>query len=175
MRHFFLIAFLGCLLIPAWAEIQPESESSSDYVIAKVNHEFIDKDGYTTLEIGDLVRKARYQGKIESDRDIQGMRFVVHWKAPSSRRPQFTVQVQARGVDFETNEETLVTVQQHYTQTPNFSGWTFLDIKGRDFKRLGKLMAWKATLLQNYKVVASRHSFTWDDTILTSQHPNETK
>ncbi len=175
MRYFLLVVFLGGWILTAKADSGSKSEAAKDYEISKVNHELIDKDGYTTIEIGDWVKKAQYQKSLFSNKDVKGMRFIVHWKALSSENRRFTVKLQVRGYDGTADQDTFVTLFKNYSETPSHSGWTFLDLKGKDWQHLGTLMAWKASLLENYKVVAERHSFTWDDTLLTSQTPNETK
>jgi len=148
-------------LIMGWIPCLP-AETTMDYEVMKVNHEFIDEKGDTHTVIADLVAKAKHQRQLESSGLAAGIRFIVHWRAPSSKIPNFVVKVEARGFDANTQREVVETAVKTYPQTPSFSGWAFLDIKDEAFKRLGKLMAWKVTLLQNDQPVAVRKSFMWD-------------
>lgn len=140
------------------------AEMGSDWEVMKVHHEFVDTLGETTEVIGDQKEKAAYQQNLSKDwKQVTAIRFVVHWKAPSTGIPKFAVKVEARGVVPATNEETYKEIIKLYKETPNFSGWTHADIKGDDLARFGRVMAWKVSLLQNGKTMATRHSFTWDE------------
>lgn len=170
------LTFFACILcLNASARAETDSKESNGYAVAKVNHELIDKDNYTTAIIGNEMEKAKYQVSLEKDPNVKGMRFAIHWKAPSSGIARFMVKLYAHGYDAGADTDTVITLFRNYTETPGSGGWTYLDLKGGDWKRLGKLMSWKVVLLQDFKPVAERHSFTWDESILTSQNPNETK
>ncbi len=140
------------------------AEMSTDWEVMKVHHEFIDTVGETTGVVADLKEKAVFQRNLSLNaKQVAGIRFVIHWKAPSSGVPKFAVKIEARGVIPETNQETYREIIKSYEETPSFSGWTYADIKGDDLAKFGRVMAWKATLLQNGKPMATRHSFTWDE------------
>ena len=171
MRSFLIFTFIFCL---PWAAYTEEVDIKG-YEILKVNHELLDQDGNTHQEIGNFVAKARYQRFLEESKKATGIRFQIHWRAPSSDIPNFAVKVDAYGFDADTDRETLVTLTKTYPQILNSAEWTTLDIKGDSFKRLSKLMAWKVTLLQNGQPVAIQKSFTWDDSLVASQKTVENK
>lgn len=149
---------LFALAVPCRAEI------GSDWEVMKVHHEFIDTVGETTEAIADLKEKASFQRNLSLDAKlVAGIRFLVHWKAPSTGIPDFAVKIEARGVVPATNEETWKEIIKLYKETPSFSGWTYADIKGDDLAKFGRVVAWKVTLLQNGKPMATRPSFTWDE------------
>jgi len=170
VRSVFILAWVVCLVSAAPAE----TGVNSWYEVMKVNHEFLDHKGDTHQEIADLVAKARYQRDLEETGKYSGIRFIIHWQAPSSEIPKFAVKLEARGFDAGSGRETIQTFNKDYPKTPGFSGWTTLDIKGDSLKHLGKLMAWKVTLLENGQPVASRKSFTWDDSLVTSRKTTST-
>jgi len=154
----FLILCVGVSLLLAG-----DTTNTEGYDIMKVNHEFLDEKGNTHDRIGNLVEKARYQKELEESGRYTGLRFIVHWKAPSSDLRDFTVKVELRGFDAGMGRERLQTLTRDYAEMPGSSGWTNLDLKGNDLKDFGRLMAWKVALLQNGKPMATRKSFTWDD------------
>ncbi len=164
MCKFLILAFWVCLVLPRYAE---SAEAVSGYEITKVNHELINEKGFTHESIADFVAKAQYQQELAASKSASGLRFIVHWRVPSSRISNFVVKVQARGLDANTQREIEESVTKIYPQTPSSTGWAFLDIEGESAKRLGKLMAWKVTLFQNNNPVATRKSLMWDD----SFHP----
>ncbi len=170
MRTHFLIAILLAFALPAFAEGE-----NNGYAVMKVNHEFLNDAGETHSEIGDLTAKARYQQTLEKSGKYTGIRFIVHWKAPSSGIANFVVKIEARGLDAGSQKENIQTLLKTYPRSESSSGWEFMDITDDTLKRFGKLMAWKVTLLSDGKPMAERHSFMWDDTILGTEKTTETK
>ncbi len=168
----FALIFLATVLVTL--RLPAETALFNDYEVLKVNHELLDGTGGTEGEVGDLVSKAKHQRTLSSSvtspslnttNVVTGIRFIVHWRAPASEIPNFDVKVEARGTIPQTNEETAKILIRKYPQTPTYSGWTFIDLTGDTFRRFGALMAWRVSLLQNGRVMASRHSFTWDDRV----------
>lgn len=158
MRAVLVLSALLALAFSSRAEVY------SDWEVLKVQHELLDAEGETTSSIGDLKEKAKYQRELSLDaKRVSGIRFFVHWKAPSSEIPKFAVKIELRGVVPATNEETFTQIIKLYRQTPSFSGWTTADITGNHFAKFGRVVAWKVTLLQDGKPMASRASFTWDE------------
>jgi hypothetical protein len=145
-------------------------EDVDGFSVKKVNHEYIDLQGNTTGAIGSFVLKARYQKEIESTPQVTGMRFHVMWGAPSEN--PITVKLETRGVDGDTGKETRQSWIKSYPIDAD-RGTTVFDITGESWKKQGKMMAWRATLLQGEQVMAERKSFLWDDVLRTSQ--KETK
>jgi hypothetical protein len=170
VRIALVLTALVALALPSRGEV------STDWEVMKVHHEFIDQLGETTEAIGDLKEKARYQRELSLDaKRVSGIRFLVHWKAPSSEIPKFAVKIEARGVLPATNEETFTEIIKIYKQTPSFSGWTYADIKGSHLEKFGRVVAWKVTLLQNGKPMATRSSFTWDEAAAAAARNKEAK
>ena len=168
VRTSLLLTIGFCLCLPWLARADP------GYEIGKVNHELIDKEGHTHAEIADLVAKARYQGELADSGKAIGIRFIVHWKAPSTLMSDLVVKVEARGLDAGTQAEVVETLLKTYDKVPGPNGWAFLDLQNEAYKRLGKLMAWKVTLLHDNQPMASRKSFTWDDSSLAVTKPTAT-
>ena len=141
----------------------PNLENVKGYAVKKVNHEFVNLEGNTTDIIADSVAKARYQKKLEDSNQITGMRFHIHWAAPSTLKEDLTVKLDIQGYDAGSQQPTIQSFSKIYTKVEGFSGWAVLDITESSFKRMGKMMAWKVTLLHEGHPMATRKSFTWDD------------
>ncbi len=168
MLRYLLISTLAI----GFAFVSSAEESVYGYEIVKVNHELLDKDGNTHQEIGDLKSKAKYQNQLEGSENVSGLRFLIHWATPHADIQNFIVKLETRGLDAGSSRESVQTWVKAYPKTENASGWAILDIKDDQVKRLGKLMAWKVTLLENSKSMATRKSFLWDDSLVTSiTHP----
>lgn len=137
-------------------------ENVKGYAIKKVNHEFVDLQGNATDVIADSVAKARYQKDLEGQH-VTGMRFHIHWTAPSTLKEDLTVKLDIQGYDAGALQSNVQSFSKVYTKVEGFSGWAVLDITESTFKRMGKMMAWKVTLLHDGHAMAARKSFTWDD------------
>jgi hypothetical protein len=153
-----------------------DQTSSQGYDVLKVNHELIDVQGNTQEDIGDLVNRARYQDRLESSGQFTGIRFFVHWKAPSTELHNLIVKIEAHGLDAGSGREATEVLKKSYSDLPGFSGWTTLDLANDLFKKFGKLMAWRVSLWHGNELKASRQSFTWDDsyssTPVVNKNPN---
>lgn len=165
VRTSFLSTIGCCLCLPLLAWGDP------GYAITKVNHEFINHEGQTHDEIANLTSRATYQQELAGSGKAVGIRFIVHWKAPSTLMSNLVVKVEARGLDAGTQREVVETLLKTYDKVPGFSGWAFLDLRDEAYRRLGKLMAWKVTLLHDNQPMGTRKSFTWDDAHPVSQQP----
>ena len=163
----FLIGWLG---IAVFGDIT----SKNGYEILKVNHEFVDQEGHTESQIGDLVDKARYQRQLERSGAYSGLRFLIHWKAPSTPTPNLTIKLEAHGVHSQTGAHTVVVRTKTYEKKMHITGWAILDIAGEDLKSFGRLKAWKVTFLQNNVLVAELISFMWNDVPAEPQKPTAT-
>jgi len=42
-----------------------------------------------------------------------------------------------------------------------FSSWSALQVSGEEFKQMGELLAWRATLWDGEKMLAEQRSFLW--------------
>jgi hypothetical protein len=147
--------------------------SDSGYSIPKVNHELLDELGNATDEVGNYVSKARYQRQLLESSRAMGVRFHIQWRAPISKASKFKVQLDVRARNAATQKETVQTFTKEYPPNSNFSGWAVMDIKDQAYQQLGKVMAWKVTLLYGAEPMATRQSFLWDDSFLTSPESKE--
>jgi hypothetical protein len=154
------------LLLSLGSLVLVHAEDVDGFSVKKVNHEYIDLQGNTTGEIGSFVLKARYQKEIESTPKVSGMRFHVIWGAPSDNA--ITVKLETRGLDGDTGKETRQSWTKSYPVDAD-RGPAVFDITGESWKKQGKMMAWRATILQGEQVMAQRKSFLWDDALRTSQ------
>jgi hypothetical protein len=148
-------------------------EDVDGFAVKKVNHEFIDLQGHSTDAVGSFVLKARYQKELESTPRVSGMRFHVMWRAESSPNTGLTVKLETRGLDGDTGKETRQSWIKLYPVGSDLDGTTVFDITGESWKKQGKMIAWRTTLLHGEQVMAERKAFLWDDTLRTSQ--KETK
>ena len=135
----------------------PTPGSADSAKIKKVLWFFLDKEGRQSVSPSLFDRDA-YQAALRSDPARRsGLRFDVQWNAPSGA--DLIVRVEMRGAIGATN--TTATLQGRVKKKGPFSRWTQLKVPEEDYRKLGELVAWRATLHQGDLQVAEHKSFLW--------------
>ena len=125
--------------------------------IKKVLWFYIDKQGRQSLSPSLFDRDA-YQAELRGDPTKRsGLRFDVQWSAPPGAN--LILRVEMRGAIGATN--TTATVHGRVKKSGPFSRWTKLKLSDEEFRKLGELVAWRATLHQGDLQVAEHKSFLW--------------
>ncbi len=88
-----------------------------------------------------------------------GMRFDIQWQAKVRRGTALRLRMELlatlQGVRTPVVVEQPVVVKSHRTR------WSFVTVKGADFRRTGTIVAWRATLWEGDHRLAEEHSFLW--------------
>ena len=128
--------------------------------VIKVLPQFLNLQGRQTLSPS-LFERDAYQAHLRAHtNEVSGMRFAVQWQARGARRASVKLRIELRGAakgDLP-NGSSL-----EYEVKPGgwFSHWTFLPILGEDFKRFGRITAWRATLWEGGELLSEQKSFLW--------------
>lgn len=131
--------------------------SADSAKIKKVLSFYLDKEGRQSLSPSLFDRDA-YQAELRSDpKKRSGLRFDVQWSAPPGA--DLVLRVEMRGAIGATN--TTATVQGRVKKSGPFSRWTKLKLSDEEYRKLGELVAWRATLHQGDLQVAEHKSFLW--------------
>ncbi len=125
--------------------------------IKKVLVFYLDQQGRQSFSPS-LYERDAYQARLRSNpQERFGLRFDVHWNAPASREMKLRVEMRgAAGL-----EPTSATVELPVRKRGLFSRWTRLTVPEADYKRLGNLVAWRATLWDGDVLAAEQRSFLW--------------
>src|SRR5687768_14662219 len=125
--------------------------------IKKVLWFYLDEEGRQSLSPSLFDRDA-YQAVLRTDPTKRsGLRFDVQWNGPA--RVDLILRVEMRGAIGTTN--TAATLQGRVKKSGPFSRWSQLKLPSEDYRKLGELVAWRATLHQGDLQVAEHKSFLW--------------
>jgi hypothetical protein len=125
--------------------------------ISKVLPHWLDKQGRHTLSPS-LFERDAYQAQLRTNPDQRsGIRFDVKW-AKGSQRASANLNLQ---VELQTSATTEPVIIQQPLKTTRRGGWAALKLDGERYKAIGKIIAWRARLLDGDKTLAERRSFLW--------------
>lgn len=123
--------------------------------ITKVLPHLLDQKGRHTLSPS-LYERDAYQAHLRRNPGLRSaLRFNVQWKARESAPIQLKVRVEIRG----SKEAKPFVLEQRVRRAT--SRWTALTLGGEDYKKLGELVAWRATLWAGDALLAEEKSFLW--------------
>lgn len=153
MRRFFGTLFLLGLVATAFA-----SDTVTGRVL-KVLPLFLDARGRDAVSPS-LYDRDAYQVYLRAHtNEISTMRFDVLWKASNPGEGGLKLRLELRSVS--TNSLPHQTTLEQSVTPGHFSRWTELTLTGTDYKNLGELVAWHATLWSDDHLLAEQKSFLW--------------
>jgi hypothetical protein len=161
MRWRRLILFFTFVCLSLWNEAL-QAESAADPPtgrIIKVLPLLMDTNGAAAVSPSLFDRDAYQAWLLEHTNEVSGVRFDVCWKARHARGSTLKVRVELRGVGAG-GLPTEAVIER--TVTPKmFHHWISLTLAGRDYKKLGALAAWRATLWNGQQRISEQRSFLW--------------
>jgi len=126
--------------------------------VIKVLPQFLDLKGRVALSPS-LYDRDAYQAYLrEHTTNVSSMRFVVQWKARGSS--DLKLRVEVRGVAQGGLPPNLV-LEQPVKTGLLFNRWAYLPLSGEDYKRIGEVTAWRATLWDGDQLIGEQKSFLW--------------
>lgn len=158
-RRLILFFTFGSLLLGVhdlWADSVSNSPTGR---IVKVLPLLMDTNGVVATTPSLFDRDAYQAWLLEHTNAVSGIRFDVCWKARHARGVTLRLRVELRGVGARgmPTEEVL-----ERDVTPKlFHHWISLTLAGRDYKKLGTLAAWRATLWDGQQKIGEQRSFLW--------------
>lgn len=128
--------------------------------VIKVLPQLLDLQGRQTLSPS-LFERDAYQAYLrQHTNEVSGMRFAVQWKASGSRVAPVKLRIEMRGAA-KGDLPSHWTLEYDVKAGGWFSHWTFLPIVGDDYKRFGRVTAWRATLWEGDVLLSEQKSFLW--------------
>lgn len=127
--------------------------------VIKVLPHFLDLDGRHAVSPGLFDRDA-YQAMLRAHPEkVSALRYDIHWKASAAKGAKLRLRLELRGVPHG-KQVTATTLETEVTPGV-FSHWSSLTFSGEEFKKLGEVTAWRATLWDGDKFVGKQQSFLW--------------
>lgn len=128
--------------------------------VIKVLPQFLDLQGRHAISPS-LYDRDAYQAYLRvHTNEVSGMRFAVQWKASEVTSGPLKLRVEIHGVTHGDIPPTAV-LEQDVKAGGWFSHWAYLMLTGVDFKKIGEVTAWRATLWDGDKMLGEQRSFLW--------------
>ena len=152
MRRPILILLL-CFIMSATA-------SAATGKVIKVLPQFLDLKGRAAISPS-LYDRDAYQAFLRAhSTNVSSMRFAVQWKSHGKADDTLKLRVEIRGVAQGSLPPTAV-LEQPVKSGFLFSHWAYLQLANEDYKRVGEITAWRATLWDGDKLIGEQKSFLW--------------
>lgn len=148
-----ILIFAFCFFVCAAA-------SAATGKVIKVLPQFLDQKGRSAVSPS-LYDRDAYQAYLRTHtNDVSGMRFAVQWKTSGASADSLKLKVEIHGVTHGDLPPSIV-LEQAVKPGIWFNHWTYLPLTGEDFKKVGKVTAWRATLWDGDKMIGEQKSFLW--------------
>ena len=148
-----ILIFALCFMVCAAA-------SAATGRVIKVLPQFLDTKGRTAISPS-LYDRDAYQAYLRTHTNaVSGMRFAVQWKASGADTGAVKLRVEIRGITHGELPPSIV-LEQPVTSGSWFSHWSSLPLTGADYKKIGAVTAWRATLWDGDKMIGEQKSFLW--------------
>jgi hypothetical protein len=150
--------FFASLLLLGSLAGSPAADTATGRVI-KVLPLFLDPQGRDAVTPSLFDRDAYQVYLRQHTNEISAIRFDVLWKAADAGDAVLKLRVDLRGGG--TNGLPCQTTLEQTVKPGRFRCWTSLVLAGADYKNFGGLVAWRATLWSDDRLLAEQKSFLW--------------
>jgi hypothetical protein len=154
VRRTFLFLLLICFFAAAFC-----ADAATGRII-KVLPQLLDLKGRQTLSPS-LYERDAYQAYLRiHTNDVSGVRFAVQWKARGTSSAPLKIKIELRGT---ANGQlpTQATLEAEVKPGGIFSHWIYPVLTGDEYKKFGRVTAWRATLWDGDHLLSEQHSFLW--------------
>ncbi|MDA1276908.1 MAG: hypothetical protein O2960_23065 [Verrucomicrobia bacterium] len=142
------ISFLSCVEV-----------GSAEAKIIKVLPHLLDSEGRHSLSPS-LFERDAYQAFLRENPSMQAaMRFDIHWKAKSLQGSPLLLRIELRTSGSDPRKPTVLEASVEPSRW--FANWTTLRLEHEAFQKLGKIVAWRATLWEGSRQLEELKSFLW--------------
>jgi hypothetical protein len=147
------------LALAVFIETAGQTQAATGKVI-KVLPQFLDLKGHNSLSPS-LYERDAYQVLLrDHPKQRLTMCFVVQWKTKGAVKAPLAVRLELRGVA-EGNLPRELVVDAPAERRGWFGHWTTVTLSTDQYKALGQVTAWRATLWEGDRVLGEQRSFLW--------------
>jgi hypothetical protein len=132
---------------------------AADARIIKVLPHYLDLEGRHALSPSLYERDAYQEVLRKNPTQRSALRFDIQWKARGVPAAKLKLRLELR-----TSKNFLLkplVAEQPVKKRRWLSRWSALKVSGEEFKQMGELLAWRATLWDGEKLLAEQKSFLW--------------
>ena len=147
---------IACLILGSFTALAADVVTGR---IVKVLPLFLDAQGRDATAPS-LFERDAYQAYLrEHTNQISAIRYAVQWKASPSVAEKLKLRIELRGI----GEGGIPKLKSLETEVAakTFSQWTNLMLSGEDYKKIGSVVAWRATLWAGDSQLGEQRSFLW--------------
>ena len=135
------------------------SASSSEARVVKVLPTLLDRNGKNSLSPS-LYERDAYQAILRKSKElVSALRFDVQWKAPTATSKTVTLRLELRATAHSDSAPLVfdqeVHVKKHGTR------WSRMILDKETYSKVGQVVAWKISIIDQGKPIAQRTSFLW--------------
>jgi len=135
-----------------------DSAQAASAKIIKMLPHYLDQQGRHTVDPS-LFERDSYQQELKLHPErVSGMRFDVQWNGKGIANQVLKVRLEVRGNN--TSPRAFEVFEQE-VKARRLSQWSSLRVSGEDFKRTGKIIAWRVSLWLGETQLAEQKSFLW--------------
>lgn len=158
-RSFARMRSLSLRLIVALTLILSVAAHAEEARIIKVLPHFLDAKGRHAVSPS-LYERDAYQGILRKNPELRsGIRFDVQWKAKGRPEGELKLKVEIRGGPTNAIEE--FSFEQPVQKDKWGSSWGSVTVAGKDYRKVGQMIAWRVTLWNANRQLAEQKSFMW--------------
>jgi len=151
-RPILILALCFCV---SWAA------SAAAGKVIKVLPQFLDLKGRHAISPS-LYDRDAYQAYLRiHTNEVSGIRFAVQWKASGTGTNMLKIRVEVRGITHGDLPPKAVLEQEVKRGSRWFEHWASLPLTGDEFKKIGEVTAWRATLWDGDQLLSEQKSFLW--------------
>ena len=150
------VAWLVAMLTLIWSGC---AVNAGEAKITKVLPHYLDSEGRHSLSPS-LFERDAYQNFLRRNPERRsGLQFDVQWKAGGAKISEAVLRLELRTSRSHLGKP--LVLERRVNPGRWFSTWTSVRVEGEDFKNLGELIAWRATLRSADQTLAEQKSFLW--------------
>jgi len=152
----FLVLLGSLVLVPA----APAAEAAVTGRVVKVLPLLLNLHGQDALSPS-LFERDAYQNYLrQHTNEVSAVRYDVLWKASGAAATNLTLRVELRAVAPD-GRPVLKNLETNAPPTGFFGRWTSFNLAGDDYKKLGAVVAWRATVWSGDRLLGAQQSFLW--------------
>ena len=127
--------------------------------ITKFLPHYLDHQGRHTLSPS-LYERDAYQARLRLNPDlVSGIRFDFKWRASRVDRDRLRVRIEIRGS--KTLPGQPFVIESPIKRKGLFGRWSDVTVASEQFDKVGKMIAWRVSLLEGDSELAEQRSFLW--------------